>query len=76
VPISQGQAHIGTPLGWRSAFVIAGILGAAGVLIAWAGLPVGDYAAEEDPQPLLDFRTNEAVVDRPAHLSSFFFSLL
>jgi predicted MFS family arabinose efflux permease len=48
--------RVGTLLGWRSAFVIAGILGAAGVLIAWAALPVGDDAAEENPQPLLDFR--------------------
>jgi predicted MFS family arabinose efflux permease len=31
--------QVGTLLGWRSAFVIAGILGAAGVLIAWAALP-------------------------------------
>jgi predicted MFS family arabinose efflux permease len=28
--------RVGTLLGWRSAFVTAGILGAAGVLIAWA----------------------------------------
>ena len=33
--------RVGTLLGWRSAFVIAGILGAAGVLIAWAALPRG-----------------------------------
>ncbi|HZC78451.1 MAG TPA: MFS transporter, partial [Ktedonobacterales bacterium] len=46
--------RVATLLGWRSAFVIAGILGAAGVFIAWAVLPVGDHAAEEDPQPLLD----------------------
>jgi predicted MFS family arabinose efflux permease len=44
-------------LGWRSAFVIAGILGAAGVLIAWAVLPGVDSGREEkEPQPLLDFR--------------------
>jgi len=44
-------------LGWRSAFVIAGILGAAGVLIAWAVLPGVDFGREEkEPQPLLDFR--------------------
>jgi MFS family permease len=34
--------RVGTLLGWQSAFVIAGILGAAGVLIAWAALPRGD----------------------------------
>src|SRR5438270_1945630 len=48
--------RVGTLLGWRSAFVIAGILGAAGVLIAWAALPRGDPGGEEKPKPLLDFR--------------------
>jgi predicted MFS family arabinose efflux permease len=49
--------RVGTLLGWRSAFIIAGILGAAGVLIAWAALPGGDSGRkEEEPQPLLDFR--------------------
>src|SRR5215813_6415182 len=48
--------QVGTLLGWRSAFVIAGILGAAGVLIAWAALPREDSGREEEPQPLLDFR--------------------
>jgi predicted MFS family arabinose efflux permease len=48
--------RVGTLLGWRSAFVIAGILGAAGALIAWAALPRGDSGGEEEPQPLLDFR--------------------
>jgi predicted MFS family arabinose efflux permease len=48
--------RVGTLLGWRSAFVIAGILGAAGVLIAWAALPRGDSGGEEKPKPLLDFR--------------------
>jgi predicted MFS family arabinose efflux permease len=48
--------RVGTLLGWRSAFVIAGILGAAGILIAWAALPRGDSGREEKPQPLLDFR--------------------
>jgi predicted MFS family arabinose efflux permease len=49
--------RVGTLLGWRSAFVIAGMLGAtAGVLIAWAALPHGDSGREEEPQPLLDFR--------------------
>jgi predicted MFS family arabinose efflux permease len=48
--------RVGTLLGWRSAFIIAGILGAAGVLIAWAALPRGDSRREEKPQPLLDFR--------------------
>jgi predicted MFS family arabinose efflux permease len=48
--------RVGTLLGWRSAFVIAGILGAAGTLIAWAALPAADTAGREQPQPLLDFR--------------------
>ncbi len=39
--------RVGTLLGWRSAFVIAGILGAAGVLIAWAALPRGDSGRED-----------------------------
>jgi predicted MFS family arabinose efflux permease len=48
--------RVGTLLGWRSAFVIAGILGTGGVLIAWAALPRGDSGGEKEPQPLLDFR--------------------
>jgi predicted MFS family arabinose efflux permease len=48
--------RVGTLLGWRSAFVVAGVLGTAGVLIAWTALPRGDSGREEDPQPPLDFR--------------------
>jgi predicted MFS family arabinose efflux permease len=48
--------RVGTLLDWRSAFVVAGVLGTAGVLIAWAALPRGDSGREEDPQPLLNFR--------------------
>jgi len=48
--------RIGTLLGWRSAFVIAGMLGAAGVFIAWAALPRGGSRRAPEPQPLLDFR--------------------
>jgi predicted MFS family arabinose efflux permease len=48
--------RVGMLLGWRSAFVIAGILGAAGVVIALAALPGGDTGDKDDPQPLLDFR--------------------
>jgi predicted MFS family arabinose efflux permease len=48
--------RVGTLLGWRSAFIIAGILGAAGVLIAWAALPRGDSGRAPEAQPLLDFR--------------------
>jgi predicted MFS family arabinose efflux permease len=31
--------RVGTLLGWRSAFVLAGALSAAGVIIAWAVMP-------------------------------------
>jgi predicted MFS family arabinose efflux permease len=48
--------RVGTLLGWRTAFVAAGILGAASVLIAWTALPRGELGRENDPQPLLDFR--------------------
>jgi MFS family permease len=49
--------RVGALLGWRSAFVIAGILGAAGVLIAWAALPRSDSGREEgEPQLQLAFR--------------------
>jgi predicted MFS family arabinose efflux permease len=48
--------RIGTLLGWRSAFVLAGILSTAGVVIAWAALPRPDPSADRVSQPLLDFR--------------------
>jgi predicted MFS family arabinose efflux permease len=48
--------RVGTLLGWRSAFVVAGILGVVGILIAWAALPRGDSAGDANPQPVLDFR--------------------
>ena len=43
-------------LGWRSAFVLAGILAAAGVLIVWAALPRASPGRTQAPQPLVDFR--------------------
>jgi predicted MFS family arabinose efflux permease len=46
--------RVGMLLGWRRAFVVAGLLGAAGVLIAWAALPHEDSAGEANPRPLLD----------------------
>jgi len=49
--------RVGTLLGCRSAFVVAGALGAAGVLIAWAALPRGDAGREAGPQPLLNLQT-------------------
>ena len=48
--------RVGTLLGWRSAFVVAGLLGVGGVLIAWAALPRGASGRNPDPQPLLNFR--------------------
>jgi predicted MFS family arabinose efflux permease len=58
--------RVGTLLGWRSAFVVAGLLGAAGVLIAWAALPRADSANEANPRPLLDlgpvFANRDALV--------------
>jgi len=48
--------RVGMLLGWRSAFVVAGILSTAGVLIAWAALPHGASKNDADPQPLLNFR--------------------
>jgi predicted MFS family arabinose efflux permease len=47
--------RVGTLLGWRSAFVVSGALGAVSVLIAWAALP-RDSRHEQDTRPLLDFR--------------------
>ena len=58
--------RVGTLLGWRSAFVVAGLLGAASVLIAWAALPRADPVSEANPQPLLDlgpvFANRDALV--------------
>jgi hypothetical protein len=49
--------RVGTLLGWRSAFVLAGILSAAGVLIAWAAVPrTEDAGRAKEPPPLLGFR--------------------
>jgi predicted MFS family arabinose efflux permease len=48
--------RVGIVLGWRSAFVVAGILGTAGLLMAWAALPRADPVAAREPRPLLDFR--------------------
>jgi predicted MFS family arabinose efflux permease len=58
--------RVGTLLGWRSAFVVASLLGAAGVLIAWTALPRADSASEANPQPLLElgpvFANRDALV--------------
>jgi predicted MFS family arabinose efflux permease len=48
--------RVGTLLGWRSAFVVTGMLGATSVLIAWAALPRGDSGREQHIRLPLDFR--------------------
>src|SRR5712675_820564 len=48
--------RIGTLLGWRSAFVLAGILSTAAVVIAWAALPRADPEIAKEPRPVLDIR--------------------
>ena len=48
--------RVGTLLGWRSAFVLAGILSMAGVLIAWAALPRAHPDVGKERQPVLAFR--------------------
>jgi len=48
--------RIGTLLGWRSAFVLAGILGTAGLFIAWGALPRGDSEIARAPRPVFDIR--------------------
>jgi predicted MFS family arabinose efflux permease len=48
--------RVGTLLSWRSAFIVAGLLSVAGVLIASAALPRGASGKNPDPQPLLNFR--------------------
>ena len=42
--------------GWRGAFILAGSLGAIGVLLAWVALPRADVAVVERPRPMLDVR--------------------
>jgi predicted MFS family arabinose efflux permease len=48
--------RIGRLLGWRSAFVLAGVLSTAGVVIAWAALPRADPEIAKEPRPVLDIR--------------------
>ena len=49
-------ARIGTMLGWRSAFVLAGVLSTAGAVIAWAALPRNDPAIAKELRSVLDIR--------------------
>jgi predicted MFS family arabinose efflux permease len=45
-------SRVGTLLGWRSAFVLAGILSTAAVVIAWAALPRADPGFRKEPKSL------------------------
>jgi predicted MFS family arabinose efflux permease len=48
--------RVGILLGWRSAFILAGILSTAAIALAWAALPRADPEFRKEPQSLLDFR--------------------
>jgi len=48
--------RVGTLLGWRSAFVLAGVLSTVGVVIAWAALPPANPEISKEPRPVLDIR--------------------
>src|ERR1700730_8318757 len=48
--------RVGTLWGWRSVFVLAGVLSTAGVVIAWAALPRADPGVAKRPRPVLDIR--------------------
>ena len=49
--------RVGTLLGWRSAFVLAGILSATAIFIAWAAMPRTEGAGRtKEPPSLLEFR--------------------
>jgi predicted MFS family arabinose efflux permease len=56
VSLSFLLGRVGTLLGWRSAFVLAGLLSTAGTLVAWAALPQGDPVVGGEPQPVFAFR--------------------
>jgi predicted MFS family arabinose efflux permease len=63
--------RVGTLLGWRSAFAVAGMLGAAGVVITWAALPSGASGNHADSRPLLNFRPVLANRDAVALIVSY-----
>jgi len=48
--------RVGTLLGWRSAFLVAGLLSTTGMVIAWAALPRRVPPGDADPQPLFNLR--------------------
>jgi predicted MFS family arabinose efflux permease len=47
---------VGILSGWRSSFILAGILGTAGVLVGWAALPKAVVAAAERARLTIDIR--------------------
>ncbi len=47
---------IGVLWGWRSVFILAGLLGITGALFAWAALPQTAIEVDERQRPTLDFR--------------------
>ena len=49
--------RVGTLLGWQCAFVLAGGLGTAGVVMAWVALPPADPEIAKEPRPVLDIRS-------------------
>lgn len=56
VSLSFLLGRVGTLLGWRGAFILAGLLSTAGVVVAWAALPQGDPVTAGEPQPVFAFR--------------------
>jgi predicted MFS family arabinose efflux permease len=56
VSLSFLLSRIGTLLGWRSAFFLAGALSTAGVVVAWAALPQADPPITNKAGPELDYR--------------------
>ncbi len=50
------SGRVGTVLGRRSAFVLAGILSTAAVVIGWAALPRADPGSRTEPKSLINFR--------------------
>jgi predicted MFS family arabinose efflux permease len=63
--------QVGTLLGWRTGFVVAGMLGTAGVVISWAALPRGASGSDADRQPLLTFRPVLANRDAVALIAGY-----
>ena len=63
VSLSFLFGRVGTLLGWRSGFVLAGVLSAVGAVIAWAALPRADPEIEKEPGAVLDIKAARASRD-------------